>query len=534
MGFLGRYIGKLGAVMGAGLVTLFASNGEPQDIKSIEKEFKYAVVVSEETYDSNQWKSVADSLARRHGGSVVTYTDEEGIEGALPKLKALGRLTNVTYTARKGELQINNIPQDLAGELLNIQNSNASKFYEMLTRLDDDPFSDAFGSIVTGNRAADAQRMADAPDIVVRKVLGKGFENPITQVADGLVFGEARDYRPSGEGQQFVKTVRRRGGKEPITTGVERAGPEFTRELEEGNPDLIGFGGHAAHWLVQLGYGYDDWFLVSQKSKVYAAKLNEDRRLEVIRELSSTNNKAFVFPTNCFAMMVGPDGESLSLALQSACGGVQFVGHIDTAQSIAGIGNYVGHGFKFHAFETSETLSLIEALRMTHLDAEYAEQLLAEEEQRLGADGEGAERLDKKRKYGFIAYGDSACQVKLDRVPSFRAGITKERTITQIDDDTYRFDLRFRTDIQDSSIQRPGIYFLPFRIGDPSKVQVSPPNTKVKIGDDFVIVWGGLRLSFDPRKSPELDNRPIGVYIDHPPVEAGTEWTLSFEADKVE
>lgn len=83
----------------------------------------YAIIISEETAAMPEWKAVADKLAEKHGGSIVTVKDS-----MFAKLDTLKKMAPrfMAVVAR---------PEEIDRVLVN-------DLHRLTRRLDDDPYGD--------------------------------------------------------------------------------------------------------------------------------------------------------------------------------------------------------------------------------------------------------------------------------------------------------------------------------------------------------------------------------------------------------
>src|SRR3989344_6203740 len=139
---IGKYARRFGFGALAALQAFTPAVTAGEGAKPVKRDFRYAVVVSHETYESAGWKAVADGLAKKHKGKIVVFTDTEGVEGAALKLRKLGGVTHVTYFAKKNEIGFDDLPGDFDGEVDALKSNNAFRFYKMLAGLDEDPYPD--------------------------------------------------------------------------------------------------------------------------------------------------------------------------------------------------------------------------------------------------------------------------------------------------------------------------------------------------------------------------------------------------------
>lgn len=106
----------------------------------------YVVAVEKGTQSESAWAAVVDVLKAKHQAQVLVYEGNGNLTKLLPQLKAL-KPKYVCFVTK---------PETAGRDLV----VNAA---QLLRRIDDDPYGDAFWGIVTGYDAADALRLAKAP-----------------------------------------------------------------------------------------------------------------------------------------------------------------------------------------------------------------------------------------------------------------------------------------------------------------------------------------------------------------------------------
>lgn len=106
----------------------------------------YVVGVEKGTYADFEWKKVVDALVAKHSATRLEYDGNANLEAMLPELRMI-KPKYVCFVSRP----------ETAGRDLVVGAA------QLLRRIDDDPYGDAFWGIVTGYEAADAMRVVKAP-----------------------------------------------------------------------------------------------------------------------------------------------------------------------------------------------------------------------------------------------------------------------------------------------------------------------------------------------------------------------------------
>ena len=149
----------------------------------------YVVAVEKETYADPEWKKVADALVAKHSATRLEYDGNEKLDSILPGLKK-ARPKYVCFVSRP----------ETAGRDLVVGAA------QLLRKIDDDPYGDAFWGILTGYEAADAMRIVKAPRerVIRRAATSMGSEGAVKGWSAGFASNEGNknDFwrkRPGGE-----------------------------------------------------------------------------------------------------------------------------------------------------------------------------------------------------------------------------------------------------------------------------------------------------------------------------------------------
>ena len=149
----------------------------------------YVVAVEKETYADPEWKKVADALVAKHSATRLEYDGNEKLDSILPGLKK-ARPKYVCFVSR---------PESAGRDLV----VGAA---QLLRKIDDDPYGDAFWGILTGYEAADAMRIVKAPRerVIRRAATSMGSEGAVKGWSAGFASNEGNknDFwrkRPGGE-----------------------------------------------------------------------------------------------------------------------------------------------------------------------------------------------------------------------------------------------------------------------------------------------------------------------------------------------
>ncbi|MBP7950226.1 MAG: hypothetical protein KA004_11260 [Verrucomicrobiales bacterium] len=255
----------------------------------------YAVVASEKIKADAAWAAVAASLTAKHPGAVEIHWSAQ-LSESLPALrKAFPKW--VAFVARPEEVTV----------------AFVRDAHQMLRRLDDDPFTDAFWGIVTGFDAANARQMAaEEKPLTIRKVAA-GTEVELSRCEEGIWYCELNQGR----------MVRKQKGGEPKTeTAPADTTEALAKTLADYHADLFITSGHATERDWQIGFRYRNGSWHSKGGELFGTDTS-GRRINI----RSENPKVFMPIGNCLIGHIdGPD--AMALAFMKSAGVRQMLGYV--------------------------------------------------------------------------------------------------------------------------------------------------------------------------------------------------------------
>jgi hypothetical protein len=153
-------------------------------------EYRYAIIVSTNTLTDSGWAEVVDSLTARHSAEVFLYT------------------SNIWET----QTQVSAFQPDYIGFVLPIPEPSPSfvlnDFWPFLRQLDQDPYPDAIGGIITGCDASDGLRIVTGPSqLTIKTMLGGTSSCNVNYFPQGIGTNEATYRRYYVKYPDSVKTV---------------------------------------------------------------------------------------------------------------------------------------------------------------------------------------------------------------------------------------------------------------------------------------------------------------------------------------
>ena len=168
------------------MVLIFGISG----ILKGQAEYRYAIIVSTNTLTDPGWAEVVDSLSTRHSAEVFSYT------------------SNIWET----QTQVSAFQPDYIGFVAPIPepspNFVLNDFWPFLRQLDQDPYPDAIGGIITGCNASDGLRIVTGPSqLTIKTMLGGTSSCNVNYFPQGIGTFEATYGRYYVKYPDSVKTV---------------------------------------------------------------------------------------------------------------------------------------------------------------------------------------------------------------------------------------------------------------------------------------------------------------------------------------
>lgn len=201
----------------------------------------YAIIISEETAAMPEWKAVADKLAERHGGAIVTVKDS-----MFAKLDTLKKMAPrfLAVVAR---------PEEIDRTVVN-------DLHRLTRRLDDDPYGDCIWGIVTGYAPEDAMRIASAESpLVMARAMGttnidSGRFSESMCILDWQPFqyAEQRGYKEKVTPSFYTRGLREQEKGDQDSLGVT---PKLTQYWEKNDPQFFATASHATQFNLEMPFG---------------------------------------------------------------------------------------------------------------------------------------------------------------------------------------------------------------------------------------------------------------------------------------
>lgn len=188
-----------------------------------------------------EWKAVADKLAERHGGAIVTVKDS-----MFAKLDTLKKMAPrfLAVVAR---------PEEIDRTVVN-------DLHRLTRRLDGDPYGDCIWGIVTGYAPEDAMRIASAESpLVMTRAMGttnidSGRFSESMCILDWQPFQymEQRGYKEKVTPSFYTRGLREQEKGDQGSLGVT---PKLTQYWEKNDPQFFATASHATQFNLEMPFG---------------------------------------------------------------------------------------------------------------------------------------------------------------------------------------------------------------------------------------------------------------------------------------
>ncbi len=439
----------------------------------------YAVVVSRTTYALPAWRAVVDALRTKYEGACILFEDVPG-ETHTPLAELHPRY--VAFVARPEEAG--------AGFVIAV--------HRLLRALDDDPYTDAAWSIVTGYTPEDALQLAQlrAP-LVVRLGLGG------TSALDLAPFAEGQKFDEGNSGKYWRKTADGQTSEQPAPADTTVL---LVEALNRHQLDLFMTSGHATPDDWQIGYSHRDGQFRCADGQLLG--LDRQGRHFPIR---SPNPKLYLPSGNCLIGQIHQPN-CMALAWLRSGGVAQMFGYV-----VPTFYGYAGWGVNDYFLSRPGSCTFAQAvlfnqLALTH-ELETRFPTLARQDvgildtdwldaaaQRLGTGDRDA--LGLLWDHNVLAfYGDPAWQAGFAK-----ANLPWTAELQSVDD---VHTLRLTTTRAGNWGGRPQVFALPKRLG-PATIRQGG-DLKPVITDDFVLL---------PLKGDFASNQTVEVVFRAPVLRA--------------
>jgi hypothetical protein len=266
----------------------------PQDVGAASD---YAVVVSAQTAGDAGWRAVVTTLARKHQGTVIRFTNS--VDETLPVLQQ----QFPRYACFVAQ------PEEATDQFV-------AQVHRLTRKLNDDPYPDCFWGILTGYSSTNALAIArQSAPLTIRKVAG-ATALAMDMIEEGVTFDELVKN----------KSVRKeKGGLAKEEKCPDDTTASLVNELNAGQPDLFVASGHASEHDWMLGYRYKNGFFKHEDGNLFGEDM-EKRKFPI----QSPNPKVFMPVGNCLTgHITGPD--CMAIAWMNSAGVCQMLGYTVTS-----------------------------------------------------------------------------------------------------------------------------------------------------------------------------------------------------------
>jgi zinc protease len=415
---------------------------------------RYAIVVSSATKADADWAKVVDALKEKYSGQVFEYN--ENIEETRDKLAAFYP-THICFVLTPAEAIS-------GGEEL------VRKVYQLVRKLDDDPYGDAVWAILTGYDASDALRIASHKE-------GLKIKSAFLKTAGGwLDYLQEGEYFSEGKAPDWWVKKDGKIEKKQSPTDTTKMWVEL---LNNGRADFVLTSGHATQHDWQAGFPpRRDGQIRSQGGNLTAID-TEGKKFEI----ASTNPKVYFGMGNCLIGEIS-DTNCMALAWIHSGAAYQFCGYT--------VSTWYGHmwGLPEYFFHLQDRFTFAECFFINN------QALIYDLENNSPGMNERVSGIPRTFRQGHeydkdvvALYGDPAWEARIEKVrdPLYSQKLTVQRKDTGAY--VITFEIEFNYDYAagaPSSSARPAFAFLPIRAKN-SNVTFTDAK-KVVVTDNFVLM----------------------------------------------
>ena len=406
----------------------------------------YVVLTWRNNSDDAAWKNVAESLAKKHDGTVI-YCDNSLAEAQPALSKIMPRY--VAVVAR---------PDQLGAAFIN-------QFHQQMRTLDADPYTDAQWGVITGRSADDAMKMVNetSPLIIKRTASATRIATNFCQEAE--CFDEL-----IAKGHSLKKS-----NEKEIETPLDDADSVEELAAAFAHPDtqLIITSGHASQRDWQPGFRYKNGTFHSKNGDLYGLDLKKKEHV-----VKSDTAKVYLPCGNCLMGLIdGPD--AIALAWMHSAGVRQMAGYVEPTWY-----GYMGWGMMDYFVEQPGRYTFAESFFANNVALVHR---LATVKDLSAQDQKGLE-FDRDM---VAFYGDPAWSATMMKAPlpyELKLTQTADKMIVEINplegDDSY--EQKNTNGSQRGG--RPFIVMLPERINPEKMTLISPNEISAVLVDNFVLI----------------------------------------------
>ncbi len=406
----------------------------------------YVVLTWRDNSDDAAWKNVAESLAKKHDGTVI-YCEKSLTEAQAELVKLMPRY--VAVVAR---------PDQLGAEFIN-------QFHQQMRTLDADPYTDAQWGVVTGRTADDAMKMVKEtlPLIIKRTASATRIATNFCQEAESF-----DELIPKGH------SIKKPNGKEiEIPLDDADSVEELAAAFAHPDTQLIITSGHASQRDWQPGFRYKNGTFHSKNGDLYGLDLKKKEH-----PVQSQTSKVYLPCGNCLMGLIdGPD--AIALAWMHSAGVRQMAGYVEPTWY-----GYMGWGMMDYFVEQPGRYTFSESFFANNIALVHR---LATVKDLSAQDQKG---LDFDR--DMVAfYGDPAWSATMMKAPlPYEQKLTQTAEKIMVEINPLEGDESYEQKNTNGSQRggRPFIVMLPERIKPEKMKLISPNENSAVLADNFVLI----------------------------------------------
>jgi len=426
------------------ILWLVPGTTEKKEVLESELKKRYAIVVSNSTFDDLEWKGVVNALQEKYKEKYDTkaFTYQENLGSIKDNLT----LFSPDYIAFIGEPSIE------------INESFVKNVHQLTRELDDDPYGDAMWGIITGYTAEDALRIAQYKEPLNIKrglsAIGTGW---LPYLQEGVGYSETTP------NFKAVKSKDQNSVAELMNAPRDTT-KSFVDELNSGKVDIFWTSGHATEHIWNIGYSYQNGIFSHSQGQLIAA----DTAGKTYK-INSSNPKIYYPVGNCLIGNIDNRDSMMTSWIRSG-GAYQAMGYIVGTRY-----GFMGWGIADYFFIPKYPLSFAESFFLN------SQAIIFGLEENVASNREGHE-YDKD---AVAFYGDPAWEAKVEKNENnpYDMELTKNEKEGKVN---FKFTVKALKDYEFNP-ERPAGILLPYKIENP-KIKETNCDGKIVITEKFVLM----------------------------------------------
>ena len=410
---------------------------------------RYAIVIPKTVLKDSSWANVANTLAQRHDGQIISYDGNfyslrENLSKISPQYICF--VASPEYIISYGSKHF------------------VRDIYQLTRTLDDDIYGDAIWGILTGYNAADALRIALGPSkITVSNALLKTAGDWLDYFKQGIYFSES-EYNKMWYKNSDGNVIKNIPGPTDCTDTLYAL-------LNSNKIDIMVTSGHASQYDWQLHYptpGYEGSFKSSYSGQLYAVP-----HTGYVMQIHSTNPKIYYAPGNCLIGNIS-NKNCMVLSWLHTGGAYQYAGYtVDTWYG------YAGWGVADYFIKLKNRFTFSESIFLNN------QSLLYDLKNKTpGTDPSGL-NYDKNV---FAFYGDPACEARLENTNTIEPLYSQELLVNSSNPNIDTVTFKITMNQRGHPSRHPAVIF-PTRLKDFNIISTNANDAVVTDNFAMLNIW---------------------------------------------